>query len=528
MAIYLQNATVFDGTGVPPVKTGVLMEAGRIQALTDTAPENAEILDCTGLWVTPGFIDGHSHNDFFALKKDREAYFKPFLQQGITTFVVGNCGFSASGFDSASPHLGEVGGGIFALDEESKRHGDFSAWLEAASSGAVANLAPLAGHGTARIGENGKGGQPLSKESRARMLDQLESALEQGALGVSLGLMYEPGIFAPKDELLEVAKLVKKYDRILTVHPKAESNISLSYPLLGKSHLLRALEELADIVRETGVRLQYSHLIFVGRRTWSDESAALKIFEGLRAEGYDVMFDMYPLNYGASVITVVLPEWYMKLSPKQRLAPFTRFKLRVMVKAATTLLGFGFSDITIAYAGEDHPDWIGKTITELAKMWGCGDFNAYLRACKESGFQAAVLQGGYQNLDLMRRLMRHPLSLYMTDAWVTPKGKQNGGIYGAFPMFLEQARETGFPVELAVHKMTGLTAKRFQLKDRGEIRPGAYADLTVIDPATLKSRIEEELPPLGIRHVFLNGQAVLRDGEYLGAPGAGQVLTVKK
>lgn len=530
MAIYLKNGMVFDGIGSAPRAGGILINEGKIRELCDTAPdmEGLEIIDCEGMWIMPGLIDAHSHNDFFVLNAQSEDYFRPFIEQGITTFVVGNCGFSVSGYETDSPHISKIGGSIFSLDEGSASVGDFNVWRKEADKCALANIAPLVGHGTARISVNGKGAEPLTGDKRERMLAQLEQALRDGALGISLGLMYEPGIFAPHEELLEVARLVKRYDRILTVHPKAESNVSLSYPLLGRSHLLRALEELADIVRQTSVRLQYSHLIFVGRRTWPDEAAALKIFEDLQSEGYEAMFDMYPLNYGASVITVVLPEWYMKLSIQKRLSKWTRLKLWAMITVTSKLLGFGFSDITIAYAGEERREWIGKTIPKLAKTWGISPFGAYLRACEESHFEAAVLQGGYQNLSLMRRLMRHPLSLYMTDAWVAKEGKQNGGIYGAFPMFLEQARETGFPMEQAIAKMTGLTARRFRLKDRGEIRSGAIADITVIDPSALKSRIDEELPPLGVRHVFIGGQAVLRDGMYLGVRGAGSVVTASE
>lgn len=526
MSQYFQNCTIVDGTGATPYQSGLWIKEGRIAQITDIPPveDGIEIIDCTGLTAMPGFIDAHSHNDFFALSQDDETYFRPFIQQGITTFVVGNCGFSASGYPASSPYVDEIGGSIFSLDEESRRYPDFSQWIQAVDHHALCNLAPLIGHGTARIGVNGQSAKPLSTKDHDSMLTILEDALKNGAPGISLGLMYEPGIFAPKEELLEVARLVKKYDRVLTVHPKAESTVSLSYPIWAGSHLLLALRDLADIVRETGVKLQYSHLIFVGRRTWKDERAALSIFETLRAEGYDVQFDMYPLNYGASVISVVLPEWYMRLSREKRLAPFTRLKLRIMVKVTTALLGFGFSDITIAYAGPEHQDWIGKTICQLAEIWGISPFSAYLRACEETQFGASVLQGGYQNLDIMRRLMRHPLSLYMTDAWVTREGKQNGGIYGAFPMFVEQALLSDYPLEEAVAKMTGLTAHRFGLKDRGVLRTGAHADLVLVDLPALKSRIPEELPPLGVCHVLVGGTPVLWNGQYKGMRGAGSIV----
>ena len=358
------------------------------------------------------------------------------------------------------------------------------------------------------------------------MMDTLEQALREGACGISLGLMYEPGIFAPKEELLAVARLVKKYDRILTVHPKAMSNISLSYGTITKSHLMLALAELEDIVRETGVRFQYSHLLFIGKRTWPDEPKALAVLDGLTKDGFDVGFDMYPLHYGASIITVVLPEWYMKLSPAARKKPLNRFKLWVMIKLTTMLLGFGFPDITIAYAGEEHPEMMGKTISQLAQQWGCSDFAAYVRACEESNYTAKVLQGKYQNRDIVKRLMQNKLSLYMTDAWVEPAGKQNGGIYGAFPMFLEIAQEMGYPLEKAIAKMSGKTAKRYQLADRGELRTGAFADINLIDLKKLQSRIEEELPPLGIQHVFMNGKQVIRDETYVGGEGDGAAVAI--
>ena len=517
MAIYLQNCSIADGMGNPIYTSGILIEGNRISAITDTPPkgEALEVLDCSGLLATPGFIDAHSHNDWFALAPNKQEYMLPFIRQGITTFVTGNCGFSVAGYEADTPFLGEIGGGLFTLGEESRDCAAYSAWFSQLDQHSIVNIAALAGHGSARIGVNGKGPGALSQERFARMMATLEQALKEGACGVSLGLMYEPGIFAPKEELLEVARLVKRYDRILTVHPKAMSHISLSYTTLTKSHLMLALRDLEEIVRETGVRFQYSHLLFIGKRTWPDEPKALAVFAKLVRDGFDVGFDMYPLNYGASIITVVLPEWYMKLSPKGRKAPFNRLKLWVMIQLTISLLGFGFADITIAYAGEEHPEMIGKTISQLAKEWGTSEFSAYLRACEESHYKAKVLQGKYQSIDIVKRLMAHDLSLYMTDAWVETAGKQNGGIYGAFPMFLEIARESGFPLEKAIAKMSGFTARRYQLQDRGEIRPGAFADINLIDMERLQSRIEEELPPIGIQHVFINGQQVIRDEEYI-------------
>ncbi len=523
---YLRNAELVDGTGKPPFVGGLLMDGDRIVKLCDTAPDGfgGEVVDCTGLTVTPGFIDAHSHNDWFALRDDAECFFKPFLQQGITSFVTGNCGLSTSGFAAGSVHEGKIGGGLFSLDGNRGVYPRMGDWLAAVDGGAPGNVAALAGHGSARIGVSGMSAEPLDGVGMEAMLRVLEQSLQDGACGVSLGLMYEPGIYAPRDELVEVARLVKRYNRVLTVHPKAMSRLSLSYGSMTKSHLMLALEELADIVRETGVDFQYSHLLFVGARTWGDEPKAIKALEALAETGSRVLFDMYPLHYGASVISVILPEWYMKLTPAQRQKPLTRAKLAVMIQATSKLLGFGFDDITIAYADEGNEDMQGKTVAQLAVEWNISKLQAYLKICEASDFKARVLQGKYQNRDIVKRLMRHDMSLFMTDAWVESSGVQNGGIYGAFPLFWQLADEAGLPIETAVAKMTGRTAARFGLKDRGVLREGAFADVTVVDRKALRPRIDEALPPLGVEYVFVNGQAVVRKGEFIAGQRPGRAI----
>jgi N-acyl-D-amino-acid deacylase len=324
--------------------------------------------------------------------------------------------------------------------------------------------------------------------------------------------MYEPGLYAPYGELVEVARLCAKYDRILTVHPRAESNISMSYSSFTRSHLLLALAELDRLVRETGVRFQHSHLIFAGRKTWKVEGKAVAVLEKLKADGYDVAFDMYPLDYGVSIITVVLPDWYQAMTVEERRRPLTHLRLALMVHATTRLLGFGFSDIRIAYGGENQTDIIGKSVAEIARERGISPLKAYLDVCEKSNFKATVLMGAYQNDDIIRELMSNDMSLFMTDAWVHRYGKQNGAIYGALPRFIELGARMGQPIEQTIAKMTGRSAARFKLENRGLIAEGSFADLNVIDLAALKTRIDEELPPLGIRHTYVNGNLVACNG----------------
>lgn len=241
-----------------------------------------------------------------------------FLRQGITTLITGNCGFSAAGFAEESSHLEDLGGELFSLDEL-QRHSSMKQWLAHVDQALPMNIISLLGHGTARLSVAGLHQAELNENQLQRMLEVLDQGLAEGAGGISLGLMYAPGVFAPREELEKVAELCAKHHKPLTIHPRAESAISLSYSSFTKSHLLLALDEILEIQQKTGCPIVYSHLIFVGRRTWKDVDQALGSIEKAHEEGYQIGFDMYPYDFGASVITVVLPPWYQQLSPKERL-----------------------------------------------------------------------------------------------------------------------------------------------------------------------------------------------------------------
>ena len=520
MDTLLQNAILVDGSGRPPFNANLLISGARIQAILPAAPSDfaGRVIDCSGLLVTPGFIDGHSHNDWFALSDEQNRFFDPFILQGITTFVAGNCGFSVSGYAPSCGCTADIGAGLFHIDRESAGHHSHSTWFDSIDRKCHVNMASLAGHGTARIGVNGLKDTPLSAENRARMLTELDEALQRGACGVSLGLQYEPGIYAPYDELVEVAKLCVRHDKVLAVHARAYSAVSPTYRSITRSHMLLAMDEMDRLVRETGVRLQYSHLIFVGRRTWKDVDEALQIIDRLRQDGFDVSFDMFPLNYGASIITVVLPDWYQAMSREQRRKPWNYLRLAAMVKVATRLLGFHLSDITITYAGEGNDAYIGKNIPQIARETGLSELDAYLHVCEISDFKASVINSCYQNDEIIRQLMASEHAMFMTDAWVERSGKQNGAIYGAFPLFIEKALAMGWPIERCVQRMTGFAAERFRLEGRGLLQEGCFADLNVIDPQQIRSRIDSEQAPTGILYTFINGQLEAQDGRRVHNP----------
>ena len=512
-----KDGWIYDGTGAEAFRGDILVDNDRIVKVSDDIhPEEGwEVVNLNGLSVAPGFMDAHSHNDWYAIKNEPQKYFEPFIRQGITSFVTGNCGLSAVGFEADSRHVDKVGGGLFSYTDTTGVYPTVSEFFESIDGNTPCNIAVLAGHCSARASVAGYENRPLTDAERTKMLGIMENALRQGACGLSLGLMYEPGIYAGIDELKEVARLCEKYDRPMTVHPRACSAVSMTYPLFGRPHLLRALDELVEIASGTKMKLHYSHAIFVGRRSFRCKDELLAILHGLKDKGVDIGFDIYNELLGVSVITVVLPAWYQALSPKQKRHWFNKLKLGILIKATIILLGFGWDDIQIAYIGPGYEKYEGKSVAQIAKEIGKSCLDAYLDLCEMSEFKGRVNMGPYSTPEIVSELSKDDGCLYMTDAWVEDHGIQNPAIYDCFPKFLKFSLcGTGDSMPNTIRKMTGAVADRFSIKERGLIKPGYFADLTVFDETKLREGQPDQEKSFGIEKVYINGIKVL-DGDVL-------------
>ena len=512
-----KDGWIYDGTGAEAFRGDILVDNDRIVKVSDDIhPEEGwEVVNLNGLSVAPGFMDAHSHNDWYAIKNEPQKYFEPFIRQGITSFVAGNCGLSAVGFEADSQHVDKVGGGLFSYTDTTGVYPTVSEFFEAIDGNTPCNIAVLAGHCSARASVAGYENRPLTDAERTKMLGIMENALREGACGLSLGLMYEPGIYAGIDELKEVARLCEKYDRPMTVHPRACSAVSMTYPLFGRPHLLRALDELVEIASGTKMKLHYSHAIFVGRRSFRCKDELLAILHGLKDKGVDIGFDIYNELLGVSVITVVLPAWYQALSSKQKRHWFNKLKLGILIKATIILLGFGWDDIQIAYIGPGYEKYEGKSVAQIAKEMGKSCLDAYLDLCEISDFKGRVNMGPYSTPEIVSELSKDDSCLYMTDAWVEDHGIQNPAIYDCFPKFLKFSLcGTGDSMPNTIRKMTGAVADRFSIKERGLIKPGYFADLTVFDETKLREGQPDQEKSFGIEKVYINGIKVL-DGDVL-------------
>ncbi|MCR5153791.1 MAG: amidohydrolase family protein, partial [Lachnospiraceae bacterium] len=221
MKVLLKGGKLYDGSGAEGVMEDILFEDDKILEVgREIAEEKADkIVDITGKSVAPGFIDEHSHNDWFAIKKDPLPYFEPFIKQGITTFISGNCGVSEIGFEEDCKYKDKMGGGLFFFNDTTGEYGNINDFLNKIDGNCPANMAELVGHCSARAAVSGYSNRKLTPDEEKKMLDIIEDNLKNGAAGVSLGLMYEPGLYADEEELKKVVDLCVKYDKPLTVHP---------------------------------------------------------------------------------------------------------------------------------------------------------------------------------------------------------------------------------------------------------------------------------------------------------------------
>ena len=529
MKTLLKNGLIVDGTGLKAYSADLLIDGDRMAYIGKTDDACAdEVIDCSGRCIAPGFIDAHSHNDWFAARPDNCRFFAPFIQQGITTQVTGNCGFSPFGFEKDSPHKALLGSGLFSM--ENVENHDFSSLpgFFGHCGRLPLNIVPFYGHMSGRISVSGYENRALTEPELLRLDSMMEQALSEGAVGISLGLMYEPDRYAPYDELKRAAQITARHGKILSVHARACSAASTSYqpPIGGRAHNLRALDEMIKIARETGVKVQFSHLIFVGSRTWRPADEALALIRKANSEGLEFMYDSYAMTFGSSIITVILPNWYLSLAPEKRCPPMVRMRIALEIGVTKRILGFNFGDIVMAWVAQGREALCGKSVHQIAQEWRLSDLDAYLKLVELSGGKGRVLMHKYLTGGILKRLMDDPNCLCMTDAWLEEKGMQNPACFDCFPEFLRLAGERNM-LEKTVRQMTGATADRFRIPERGYLKKGYIADITVFDPREIRPSETPEGRPHGIVQVYIAGQPALLDGG-LAADGCGKMLLQKE
>jgi N-acyl-D-amino-acid deacylase len=494
--LVIRHGRVVDGSGNPAYFADVAVKDGKIAAIGRVPDKGASEVDAKGMIVAPGFIDVHTHADEVAEMPKAEN----FVRMGVTTIVAGNCGSST--LDVAK------------------------LFRDVEATNVAVNVATLVGHNTVR--EKAMGGdfdRPPTPEELDAMRALVRQAMKDGAVGLSTGLIYHPGVFSKTDEIVELAKVASAYDGIYTSHMRHEDN-----------RIYDALDEVIRVAREANIRAEVSHLKLSGPSSWGQADKVLAYIEKARAEGLDITQDQYAYTASSTGISQLVPDWLREGGNKamrERLAdPQQRAKAENEMKAGLREKGrTNFAYAVVASFNHDH-SLDGLNIVEAARLkQGSDSLDAQVAEIldiQKNGGASGVFHG--MSEDDLKVFMRHPNTMVACDSGlrVFGEGVPHPRGYGNNARVLARyvRDQQVLRLEDAIRKMTSLPANSFHFQGRGELRAGNWADIVLFDPAKVQDNSTYQDPhhyATGFPYVFVNGVAVIRNGEHTGAK-AGQAL----
>ena len=498
--ILLLGGTVYSGENVEPLIADLAISGDRIAAVGDLGGHDAQLtLEVSGLVVAPGFIDIHTHavrddpNDGIFRWPDAENV----IRQGVATVM--------SGPDGGSPL--PIGNTLAVLD----------------ANPAAVNFGTFVGHGSIRAYVMGEDDRSPSDDELQEMRDQVALAMQQGAFGLSSGLIYPPGRFASTDEVIELAKVAGQYGGIYISHMRQEG--------------LEVLDSVAETIRigeEGGLPTQITHHKIVGAPMWGRSVDTLALVDAARARGVDVSIDQYPYTASSSTLSIMFPGWSLDGGREALIARLQDGEQRAQIKEGIV------RNIEVDRGGNDPANVVladcahdstlnGLNLSEILRQQGrdASHENAaeLLMELLEGSNCRAVFHA--MSEEDVRRIMQHPVTMTASDGAIEAptERKPHPRYYGAFARVLGRyvREENLIPLHTAIHKMTRLPAERMGLTDRGRIEVDAVADIAVFDSQTVIDKATFEDPHQyaeGMHHVFLSGEAVLLNGEMTGArPG---------
>lgn len=504
----IQNAHVIDGSGRPAREGNVAIASGKIAAIGKLEGDAERVIDATDLVLAPGFIDMHSHTDAGLFVEPRA---ESKITQGCTLEVCGNCGFSSA------PCLDEPG--IAELESWREKYdikdhwstmGEFLTALERRSIGI--NFLTLIGHGNIRAAAVGLADREATPHELSEMRRLVSESMEQGAFGISTGLIYAPGCFAPTSELIGITKAVRPYGGIYASHIRDE-----------REGLVEAVEEAIAIGRGAGVPVQISHHKACGAVNWGKVKTTLEMISAAQSEGVDVTADQYPYAATSTALSVFMPHWAHDGGNKAMLQRIHDMRPQLLnhLNRSSEQGEFGnngdWSSVLISSVRtENNRDCEGKSIEEIAAERGATPADTVLDLLTEEEAMVGMvqfamceddIQAVMQNMDVM--VGTDASARAITGEYAT--GKPHPRAFGTFTRILgHYVREQRIiPLEMAIRKMTALPAKKMGLKDRGKISIGAWADIVIFDADKVKDMATYGNPyqnSVGIEYVFVNGR----------------------
>lgn len=512
--LLIMGGLVDDGSGAHPVHVDVLVERGRVARVEPQLlpPPGAEVVDARGLELLPGFVDVHAHDDAALF---RPGALEPKVRQGVTTTVIGNCGHGCapSGTDRSLEDYSTPVLGPFPPQRWS-RFGDYLAELAARPLGL--NTVALVPHAPVRAAELGFDTRPADAAEVDRITGAVGEALDAGAAGVSLGLMYAPGSAADRTELVAIARTVAARGKLLVAHVRNEAD-----------DLLDSLAEFADLGRASGAALHVSHLKVTGPRNVGRMPEAIEALDALRSEGIDVTADVYPYEAGSTTVATLFPSWATDrgvasllttlVDPGGRAAVLTGLREPWSGPLENYFASIGPTAIALAGFGRpEHAGFEGRSIADLAVARGQEPAECLIDlVLAEAGTLTVVL---FQtDLAGMEHALAWPHTLVGSDGLPREQGYVHPRLYGTFSRVLIQYAGPGRVLTRteAVHRMSVAAALRFGRPGPVGVVPGAAADLQLIDPLAYADRATYETPrrhPTGLVGVWIRGRRVIGDG----------------
>ncbi len=535
MKIFLKNARIIDGTGSKSYTGSILIHDDRIETILTTSETEQtfseletsvdKVIDCSHYVCAPGFIDTHSHSD---LELFAHPELQPKLMQGVTTEILGQDGISMAPLpvqyiSAWKKNLAGLDGTNDSLDWTYQTTDNYLSMIGKAKP--ALNEMYLVPHGNVRMEAMGLENRPATSAEIEKMCRILHRELEAGACGLSSGLIYIPCTYAQTEELIELCKVLKEFNKPFVVHQRSEADTIIS-----------SMQEIIRIGRESGAPIHFSHFKVCGKGNWKYLPEMLELLDEAEKEGIRVSMDQYPYIAGSTMLGVILPPWVHAGGTDVMIARLQDDENRKKIKKDITR-GIPGWDNFIDFAGTEgiyitsvvsakNQDCVGLNLEQLGEKRNKDALDAAFDLLAEEK-NAVGMVDFYGTEDHVKQIIQRPETNVCTDGLLG--GKPHPRVYGAFPRVLGKycREENCFSLETAVRKMTGRPADVFEIKERGYIREGYYADLCLFSSSTIIDKgtfTEPEQFPEGIEYVLVNGSIEVENGKTKVKNRSGKVI----
>ncbi len=513
----IKDGFVVDGSGAPMFKADVGILKGKIVRVEKNIQEEAKnLIEANNLIVSPGFIDIHTHDDYSILVNP---YAENKIMQGVTTDVMGNCGKSP--FPVKGAYVERLRKRVELRMGYVLEWNDFSSYIKVVASKKPAiNLVPLTGHNGLRAGVIGYDDRKPTSRELSEMKELLEKTLEKGSFGMSTGLIYPPGLFSTIQELIELSKVIKKYNGIYASHIRGEANT-----------LISAVREAIQIGEETGVSVEISHHKACGVKNFGNIKITISMIETARRKGMDINFDVYPYTASWTNSGTILPPWALDGGMIRTLQRLRDDSLREKMKEDIEKRDCDWENpvenatwkgiVLLKVNRARNRVFEGKTIFRAARMLRKEPADFLFDLIINEGYFQDILVHEISEEDVIT-VLKHPLSMVGSDSPIfvsyERSGRPHPRFFGTFPRIIHRyvKKMRVLKLEEAVKKMTSMPAQKLGLKSKGLIKEGYDADITIFDFRRIRDKATFSRPmsyPIGIKYVMVNGVLVVDDGE---------------